>query len=723
LIFALADKYVSFKFILNMKSAKNQIVISLFLLILFLQNQLSAQTSLIKVACIGDSVTAGYLLPNSTTDSYPSQLQLMLGVNYDVKNFGYSGATLLKKGHKPYFKTKECSDAISFSPDIAIIHLGLNDTDPRNWPNFKGEFDADYAWLLDTLKKQNPNVKLYICRLTPIFNEHSRFKSGTRDWYWQIQEHISNIAKANQVGLIDLRKNLYNRPDLFPDALHPIKEGATILAQTVYENISQDFGGLKLATPFTDNMVLQRNHPIVVYGTANGGDLVEVRFQEQKRTVTTDKYGKWKVNFPATTHGGPYEMTIQCNEKKIILKNILVGDVWFCSGQSNMAFQLQNSKNGTEEIKKANVNLNIRLFNLKILRETDASPWDSLTLAKTNQLKFFSGNWSVLDSMSAKDFSAIGYYFGKKIAQEENVPIGLIQVAVGGSPIESWIDRYTLEHDDKVVDVLTNWRKSDFIMPWVRERANVNLKNATNIKQRHPYDPCYNFEAGINTFTEFPIKGVLWYQGESNAHNVELYEYLMPVMVKNWRKAWGYDFPFYYVQLSGIERPTWPEFREVQNRLQKQIPNSGMAISMDYGDPTNVHPINKKEVADRLSLLALRYTYNKPVKANGPNALNAIHKNGNIIVSFSFAQQLSTADKKELLGFEIVTIKGKHIEVQATIVKNKVIISIPKDEKIQTVLYAWKPYTLANLVNEAGLPCSTFKLDVEQKNGKNNNKE
>lgn len=695
-----------------MKIAKKHIIIALFLLMLFLQNQLSAQTTLVKVACIGDSVTAGYLLTNPSTESYPSQLQLLMGDQYKVGNFGHSGATLLKKGHNPYFKTKEFTDVMAFSPDIAIIHLGLNDTDPRNWPNYKGEFEADYSWLIDELKKQNPEVKIFICRMTPLFNDHRRFKSGSRDWYWQIQGHIPTIAKANQVGLIDFHEKLFHRPELFPDALHPTKEGAAILAQTVYENITQDFGGLKLASPFSDNMVLQRNKPIVVYGTANGGDLVEIIFNQQKSTAIVDKFGKWKVSFPALSSGGTYQMTVKCKDKSIVLKNIVIGDVWFCSGQSNMLFELKKSKNGKEEAKQSNANSNIRLFNSKILRDTDDTAWDSITIAKTNQLEFFSGKWAVCDSITAKDFSAIAYYFGKKIALEENVPVGLIQVAVGGSPIESWIDRYTLEHDDKVVDVLTNWRKSDFMMPWVRERANVNLKNATNTKQRHPYDPCYNFEAGINTFTEFPIKGVLWYQGESNAHNVELYEYLMPVMVKNWRKAWGYNFPFYYVQLSSIERPTWPEFREVQNKLQKQIPNSGMAVSMDYGDPTNVHPINKKEVADRLSLLALRYTYNRPVKANGPLALKAIQKNENIIVSFSFAEQLSTADKKELIGFEIVTEKGKHIDANASIVKNQVLISIPKGEKIKAVLYAWKPYTQANLVNEAGLPCSTFKLEV-----------
>ena len=689
----------------------NQFLLSCVVIITFGQLTMAQKTS-IKIACIGDSVTAGYLLGNAGSESYPSQLQALMGGKYEVGNFGNSGATLLKNGHKPYYKIKEFADAIAFNPDIAIIHLGLNDTDPRNWPNYKEEFDADYSWLIDTLKKQNPIIKIFICKMTPIFNEHPRFKSGTRDWYWQIQSHIANIAKANQVGIIDLHQNLYPRPDLFPDALHPNKEGASILAKTVYQNITQDFGGLKLGTGFTDNMVLQRNQPITIYGSANGGDVVEVSFKGQKRAAITNEYGKWEVVFLAQIQGGPYEMTVKSNQKSIVLKNILIGDVWFCSGQSNKVFQLQQSENGNEEIKKGLPNARIRLFNFKDLRETDNTIWDSITLAKTNRLEFFSGKWTECNAENAKDFSAIAYYFAKKITTEENVPIGLIQVAVGGSPIESWIDRYTLEHDDKVVDALTNWRKSDFIMPWVRTRADMNLKNASNPKQRHPYDSAYNYEAGVKNFTKFPINGVIWYQGESNAHNVELYEHLLPEMVKSWRKAWNSNFPFYYVQLSSLNRPTWPAFRDAQNRIQKIIPNSGMAVSMDYGDSTDVHPIRKKEIGDRLALLALKNTYGKKVTSNGPSPLNAIKNKDQIVISFTFAKNLSRANNKEIIGFELVTEKGKYIKVLATAKNNQVFITIPEGENIKSVYYAWEPFTRANLVNEAGLPCSTFKLEV-----------
>lgn len=694
---------------------RNLFIVVLFISMIF-NLEIFAQQPIKKIACIGDSVTAGYLLSNTATESYPSQLQLLMGNKYEVKNFGHSGATLLKKGSTPYFKTEKCAEAIAYRPDIAIIHLGLNDTDPRNWPNYKEDFDTDYSWLIDTLKKQNPNVKIYICRMTPIFNEHPRFKSGTRDWFWQIQEHITSIAKANKVKLIDLHENLYHRPDLFPDALHPTKEGATILAQTVYGNITQDFGGLKLEPIFTDNMVLQRNQPIVIYGNANGGEKVEITLDNHKEVATTNSYGKWKAVFPAMKSGGTHQIIISSEGKSIVLKNILIGDVWFCSGQSNMAFPLVKSENGIAAVKEAINNSTLRLFNFEAIAETDDKAWDSITLQKTNQLKFFSGRWKTSDSISAAAFSAIAFYFGQNIARAENVPIGLIQVAVGGSPIESWIDRYTFEHDDKIVDALTNWRKSDFIMPWVRSRADVNLKNATNPKQRHPYAPCYNFEAGITHFTDFPIKGILWYQGESNAHNIELYEHLMPVLVQSWCKAWGTSLPFYYVQLSSTDRPTWPAFRDAQNRIQKKIPNSYMAISSDYGDSTNVHPIRKKQIGDRLALLALKYTYGKSINANGPSALKAIQKEDAILISFSNAKQLSTANKKELIGFELVTEKGIRIESSATIIGNEVRINAPNNEKIKTVLYAWKPYTKANLTNEANLPCSTFQLDLSSYN-------
>jgi len=667
----------------------------------------------LKVACIGNSVTYGYGLKNPEAESYPARLQELLGEKYTVRNFGLSGATLLRKGHRPYNKTKEFAAAIDYKPDIAVLHLGLNDTDPRNWPEYRDEFERDYAWLMDTLKKQNPKVQLYVCRLTPIFNGHPRFKSGTREWYWQIQERLPEIAKANGAGLIDLTSALYNRPDLFADNLHPDKEGAAIIASTVYKHLSGSYGGLALPALFTDHMVLQRNLPIPVYGTANAGERVQVIFNKEKRSAVADAYGKWEVTFPAMSHGGPFQLQVAAKSKKILLEDILIGDVWLCAGQSNMAFELKSAASGSEALQQlAKGNPKLRLLKFNQVAQTGNKSWDSLTLAKVNRLQFFSGAWKTADVSTAADFSAIGYYFAKKIQTEVDVPIGMIDIAVGGSILESWIDRYTMEHDHQLVDVLTNWRKSDFIQEWARGRADVNLKHASNPKQRHPYEPVYNYEAGIARLTKSPIKGVLWYQGESNAQNVELYEHAMPVLVKSWRKNWGLDFPFYYVQLSGINRPSWPYFRDAQRKLLSVIPNSGMAVSYDLGDSLDVHPERKKEVGARLALQALQKTYNKAVTADGPAPLSIKRAGNELIISFDHAAKLYTINNQALTGFELVTIKGIHLPAKPSIEVNHVRLSIPPGEQIKAVVYAWQPFTRANLLNEAGLPASTFSMTL-----------
>ncbi|SMC97562.1 GDSL-type esterase/lipase family protein [Pedobacter nyackensis] len=689
----------------------NRILLLLCLLVL-MNYGASAQNEKVKVACIGNSVTYGAGLKSPETASYPTILQNLLGTSYEVRNFGFSGATLLKKGHKPYYKTDVFNKAMSFKADVAIVHLGLNDTDPRNWPEYRSDFEADYSWLLDTLKKQNPKVKLYVCRLTPIFSEHPRFKSGTRDWYWQIQELIPAIAKANQAQLIDLNTPLHNRPDLFADNLHPDQEGAAIIAKTVFQNLTGDFGGLKLPMVFSDHMVMQRNQPIPVYGTANANEQVEVTFNRKKISTTAGKDGGWKVMLPAMPHGGPYELSVQTKSKNILLKDILLGDVWLSSGQSNMAFPLKKSATGKAEAQvSSNPLLRFMLFNPTA--ETNNETWDEATLDKINKLEFFSGSWQPYSATTAAEFSAVAYYFGKKIAAAEKVPVGLIQVAVGGSTIESWIDRLTLAHDPLLVDVMTKWRKSDFIQEWARGRADVNLKNATKVKQRHPYEPAYNYESGIDKLVDFPIKGVIWYQGESNAQNPELYAHSFEVLVNSWREKWGYQFPFYYVQLSGIDRPSWPYFRDVQRKLEKTVPNSYMAVSSDLGDSLDVHPTRKKEVGERLALQALNHTYKRSVVSNGPVAVDARKVGNRVVVDFAPGTILSTKDKAKLIGFEVITEKGNRLMVPGIIVKNKVQLVIPAAQKVKTVCYSWQPFSKANLVNEAALPASTFSMLIQ----------
>ncbi|MEO8720223.1 MAG: sialate O-acetylesterase, partial [Ginsengibacter sp.] len=383
-----------------------------------------------------------------------------------------------------------------------------------------------------------------------------------------------------------------------------------------------------------------------------------------------------------------------------------------CSGQSNMLFRLDQSFVGKKAIENS-TNKNIRLFQLKAFRETDNVAWDSATLEKVNDLKYFTGNWKQCNPESASTFSAVGYFFGKKIQQEENVPIGLIEVAVGGAPIVSFMDRHTMEFDHYLVNELYDWKKSDFIMPWVRERAAKNLENSNDPRQRHPYEPCYNYEAGISQFINTPIKGIIWYQGESDAHNVELYAYNFKALISSWRSLWQEGLPFYFVQLSALDRPSWSYFRDMQRKISHEIFNAGMAISSDWGDSLNVHPTHKQPVGERLALLALKNTYHQNIIAHGPEVIKVLQKGKIIVIDFKNGKKLQTRNNEKLIGFEVMNEKGEIISPLAEIKNNQVVLQLNKEEKIIKVFYAYHPFTKANLENEAGLPASTFSIEVK----------
>ncbi|MDQ2719229.1 MAG: sialate O-acetylesterase [Bacteroidota bacterium] len=456
---------------------------------------------------------------------------------------------------------------------------------------------------------------------------------------------------------------------------------------------------------------MQRNKPIPVFGTANANEEITVSFHNQIKKAKADADGKWKIIFNALPAGGPYTLDVQSENKKIEFSDILMGDVWLCSGQSNMLFRLNQSFEGTKAIANS-ANKNIRVYQLNAIEETDNVAWDSLILDQTNKLEYFSGRWQQCNPLTSANFSAIGYFFGHKIQKEENVPVGLIQVAVGGAPIVSFMDRHSMEFDNYLVDELYDWKKSDFIMPWVRERAAMNLELSKDIRQRHPYEPCYNYEAGISQFINTPIKGIIWYQGESDAHNVDLYSYNFARLISGWRNLWKENLPFYFVQLSSIDRASWPYFRDMQRKMSLQIPNTFMAVSSDYGDSLNVHPVHKQAVGERLALLALKNTYHKNIIANGPVIKSALQKEKQIFIDFTSAKKLRTRNNENLIGFEAMNEKGEILSPKAAIKNNKVILFLNKYEKIRKVFYGYKPFTRANLENEVGLPASTFSEEV-----------
>ena len=694
--------------------------ISILLLILPL---LAVAQEKIKVACIGNSVTYGYGHKEPAKTSYPSQLQQMLGDKYEVRNFGHSGATLLSKGHRPYINLPEYKAALEFAPDIAVIHLGLNDTDPRNWPNYRDEFYGDYINIIDALREANPDVEIKVCQMTPIFHWHRRFKSGTRDWYWQIQEQIPWVAEYDMFELIDLSRYLYNRPDLMPDALHPNEEGAGIIAKQVYSAITDDFGGLSLPSIYSDNMVIQRGKPFIVKGTANAGDEITVKLGKQTVETYTNEWGEWEAIFdPMQADGKSYTLTVECKKKKITYKNIVIGEVWLCSGQSNMAFMVKESSHKEQSLTNVK-GKDIRLYDMKPRVLTDNIEWDSIDLVKLNAHDYYlPTSWQMQNEQNVNDFSAVAYHFGAMLADSLGVPVGLICNAVGGAPAEAFIDRKTLEFHPILVDILYNWRENDMIQYWCRGRAKQNIAKSNNNLQRHPYEPCYLYETGIMPIAHYPIKGAIWYQGESNAHNVELHEVIFPTLIDSWRRTWNNpEMPFYFVQLSSINRPSWPHFRDSQRRMAAEINNCDFAVSSDKGHPTDVHPTEKAPVGERLARLALNQTYGMGhVAQHGPtpvSAKNVIENTtGRIVIEFNDAKELKTSDGKPLRGLEAGDVIGPFYEIPDENIKfegNRIIIEGPAGAWGMRIRYAWKPYTDANLINEAGLPASTFEMTVE----------
>ena len=671
----------------------------------------------IKVACMGNSVTYGMTHKNPAETSYPTQLQQMLGEEYDVRNFGHSGATLISKGYRPYINLPEYKAALDFAPDIAIIHLGLNDTDPRCWPNYRDDFYGDYMNIIKALRDVNPKVEVYICRMTPIFHWHRRFKSGTRDWYWQIQEVIEKIAEYDDIELIDLSRYLYHRPDLMPDALHPDAQGAGIIARQVYSAITNEFGGLSLPAIYSDNMVIQRGKPFVVKGTANTGDEITVRLGKQKAKAKANDRGEWEVSFaPMQADGKSYTMTVECGKQKITYSNIAIGEVWLCSGQSNMAFMVKETSHIEQSLDNV-VGKDIRLYDMKPRVLTNNIEWDSMELVKLNNHDYYlPTTWQTQNEQNVSDFSAVAYHFGAMLSDSLGVPVGLICNAVGGAPAEAFIDRKTLEFHPVLVDILYNWKENDMIQDWCRGRAKKNIAKSDNKLQRHPYEPCYLYETGIMPIAHYPIKGAIWYQGESNAHNVELHEVIFPTLIDSWRRTWNDDtMPFYFVQLSAINRPSWPHFRDSQRRMAAETASCDFAVSSDKGHPTDVHPKEKAPVGERLARLALNQTYGmQHVAQHGPTPINAKSVKGKIVIEFGDATELKTGDAQPLRGLEVGGAIGTMTTVPSENIKfNGSTIIIEGFDKAERVRYAWKPFTDANLVNEAGLPASTFEIEVK----------
>ncbi|MBO7471502.1 MAG: sialate O-acetylesterase [Bacteroidaceae bacterium] len=722
----------------------------------------------IKVACVGNSVTYGYGLQDREHDSYPVRLQEMLGEGYEVQNFGHSGATLLYKGHRPYIGLPEFHQALDFKPDWVVIHLGLNDTDPRNWPDWKEEFIPNYRALIDSFRLVNPEARILVCKMTPIFDRHSRFQSGTRDWHKQIQEAIERVAQGAGAQLIDLFEPLHNRPDLFPDALHPNPEGAKILAKTVYSALTGDYGGLQLPPVYSSGIVLPRDEPLLLEGRANARSKIKRVLSKDGKVVDEGETfsradGSWWMEMSEMKAGGPYTLTItakplnpdhyrfyypekypyllknltKAKPQTLTIDSLYFGDIWLASGQSNMELRVDQCNTLDEDLADAKRLANrLHIYNMPARARTDAVEWDDSVLRYTNELRHmeFQG-WKTASPESVRSFSAVAFNFVRVLCDSlPDVPIGIICNAVGGSTTESWIDRSTLEWE--FPNILRDWRNGDFGQPWARGRMTQNIAHALNKEsaaynplQRHPYEPAYLFEAAIAPLGHLPIRGVIWYQGESNAHNIEAHERLFTLLELSWRKffaqRWRSEFhkkhplPFYVVQLSSLPRPSWPAFRDSQRRLaihptfrgddREGLPDTWMAVSSDLGDPNDVHYRTKRPVGERLALLALKHTYGHELVCEGPTLTFAARgKDNDIILHFDKADGLTCTK-----GFEIAAYDGMFYPADIKIEGDKIHLSSPSVKwRPVAVRYGWRGFTDADLRNKQGLPASTFSTSV-----------
>ncbi len=668
---------------------------------------LSAGAKEIRVACVGNSITEGMKLANPATEAYPAQLGALLGPDYKVGNFGKSGATLLNKGHKPYTKEPEYAAALEFVPDIVLIHLGINDTDPRNWPNYADEFIGDYLGLIDSFKAVNPDVRVILAKLSPICPGHHRFKTGTCEWRYQIDEAIESTAQLSGSELISFAYPLMDRRDLIPDNLHPTIKGAGLLAQTAAAAITGNYGGLQMPEVWQSGMVLQRNRPLRVSGTANAGDVVTVKIAKQIQRTTTDNRGQWSVTLDPLQASKGETLTVSTPDKTLTFTDVAVGEVWLASGQSNMEFQLRRSTDFATDTVGA-TDPELRLFNVRPRAHTDIMPWNDAQKDSVDRLLYFRPTrWAKADPAQASEFSAVAWNFGRMLRDSLQVPVGIICNAVGGSGTESWIDPETL--DRNVSDIFLNWRTNDYLQPWVKGQI---TKNCGEGAHRHPYEPSYLFSAGIRPLEAFPIAGAIWYQGESNAHNIELHERLFPLLVQSWRENWSDpELPFLTVQLSSLERPTWPHFRDSQRRLAEEIPGVEMAVSSDHGAHGDVHPRTKRPVGRRLGLLALNRVYGHDgLVCEGPKPVSAtLAEPGKIVLSMENGAGMPA----EISTFEVADYEGHYIPAQARAEGENIVVSFDKTIAPTLLRYGWQPYTDGNLTNAQGLPASTFKVEVK----------
>ncbi len=443
----------------------------------------------------------------------------------------------------------------------------------------------------------------------------------------------------------------------------------------------------KIWTPnvLSNNMVLQQKSECTIWGwTTNTWEKITVTGSWNNKPITVRAYqGLWSVNLTTTKAGGPYTITISAHEN-IILKNIMLGEVWLCSGQSNMQrTPVQELNNKNEEIQNANYP-NIRFFNVPIHQ--------SSTRQDNTQ-----GVWQECTPETMKNFSSVGYFFGREIHKKLSVPIGLINTSWGGTSITVWTRDSVLQSYPELYEATKKLR----------------------IKQWWPAKPGSAYNSMIYPFIKYNIAGVLWYQGEEDARRIpKTYYQTLPLLINSWREDWDNEFPFYFVQIAPYKYDDDTTniqaaiVRDAQLQTMLNVPNTGMVVTNDIGELNNIHPANKQDVGHRLALWALAKTYGaKNLIYSGPVFKSMDIKRRKAIIHFDFAEEGLLAKRGELKEFYIAGADKNFYPAKTIIIGNTVVVSNKKVKVPVAVRFAFTNSALPNLYNKSGLPASAFKTD------------
>ena len=455
----------------------------------------------------------------------------------------------------------------------------------------------------------------------------------------------------------------------------------TVFNLSVFSLVAQT----KLPTFFSDGMVLQQKDEVSIWGNDLPGKIVMVSASwGAEVSAVTDQSGKWKLKIVTPEAGGPYQISVRGSEEKI-LSDVLIGEVWFCSGQSNMAMTVKRYSDGqgagSNEAILHSKNNKLRFFQTK--RVVSLSPLEDVE-----------GEWQDSEPGTVPSFSAAAYFFAKTIHEVLDVPVGMIVSAWGGSPIEGWMSKKSLDTFDEVVVLDEYVLKAKYKQPTVLYNSMV-----------HP-------------FLTYTIKGALWYQGETNHAQPKLHDKLFPAMIGSWRKAWEVgDFPFYYVQLAPYkyddpDDPISAFFRESQLKTMQRTTNTGMVVTLDIGNCNDIHPKEKKKVGDRLAYWALAKTYGLDgISFSGP-VYERMEKLSENEINLYFDQSTLTSFDRELSGFEIAGEDKVFYPAEAQISKDQyIIVRSSKVVNPVAVRYCFHNCAEASLFNEYGLPASSFRTD------------